>query len=304
MSKKFLKRIALLIAVCTLFILSIAYWMLPEKIIQPYRYRLEAHPEFRVNALRDALHDFPDSSFFISMPDGTKISATLFQLDQPKSTIVMLCGIGACKEMNMPIALDFLKSGHQCLLLDVRAQGMSEGTYMTYGYFEKYDVKECVNFLHRRFPNLPVGVLGFSLGGAIALQSMDTDERIEFGCILSTFDAMETVVNLYASRAVKGIPLRPITDLALAGAERIAQFETDSVWPSRSSSRITRPVLFVHGDQDRHIPWKYGYANYLACPSPFKQWLLIRDADHNNLMARGGEALTQALIQFADRHTQ
>lgn len=301
--RKFYLGILAILSFGLLLMVVVSYWILPYNIVQPYRYRIANHPEFRIEALQNALRSYPDSNFFLTMPDGTRIAALLHTCERPKSTIIMLCGIGACKEMNLPVALDFLNAGHQCLLIDVRAQGASDGTFMTYGFYEKQDVKECVDFLEQRFSSLPVGVLGFSLGGAIALQSMDADPRIRYGCILSTFDAMETVVNLYASRAAKGLPLRPITDLAIAGAESMAKFEADSVRPSVASSRILRPVLFVHGDQDQHIPWKYGYENYLACSSPLKQWLLVQGANHNNLIERGGEALKTQLIDFADKQS-
>jgi len=128
----------------------------------------------------------------ISVPakDGIRLSGWFLKsrTDSARATVIILHGIGSCKETQFDRAKILSDNGYNSVVLDLRAHGESGGEYCTFGYYEKYDIQAVVDSLLRMTNGKPVGIWGASLGGAVALQAMGLDHRISFGIIESTFD--------------------------------------------------------------------------------------------------------------------
>lgn len=62
-------------------------------------------------------------------------------------------------------------------------------------------------------------------------------------------------------------------------------------------SAVTFPILIIHGDKDRIIPFGHGRKLYEKAPSP-KRFLHVPGAGHNNIIAAAGESYWQSLAEF------
>lgn len=108
-------------------------------------------------------------------------------------------------------------TGLNVLLFDLRAHGRSEGKIISFGYLERQDVLGAVGFLHSRGIRR-IGLLGFSLGGIVAMLSA-------------------AVCNDIAAVVTDGGPARMLTAMATRGAEwRIPR------WLSEAGARLTLTV--------------------------------------------------------------
>lgn len=305
MKKHQRKGVLLFCCIALLAMIVFGYWLvfvqLPTAIVMPYRYNIAEHKEVPVERMYAQLKFTDSTHVHILTYDGLRQDAVWLRTRGAKATIVCLHGIGACKELMLPLAGVFLEAGFNVLLLDIRAQGASEGAVMTYGYRERYDVQAAVRSLINQSPEEAVGISGVSLGGAIALQAMEVTPELQCGIVMSTFASMRDVVHLYAARTA-GFRIDLIADLAMLGAEGIAHFQVDSVQPMLSASRLKEPVLFIHGDADLHIPEDNGRKNYLACASPGKEWFTVKGANHNNVLEKGATRLQEMLSDFAKKH--
>ena len=66
--------------------------------------------------------------------------------------------------------------GYNCLVVDHRAHGKSEGSTITFGIKERYDVVSWCNYIANRFGlDTLVTISGISMGGATVLMSADLD---------------------------------------------------------------------------------------------------------------------------------
>jgi len=219
-------------------------------------------------------------------------------LPETKATVIILHGIGACKETQLGRARILADAGIATAVLDLRAHGRSGGEYCTFGYCEKNDIHDLVDRLLVEHPERPVGIWGISLGGAIALQEMGMDPRIRFGIIESTFDEFEKVAVEYGADFMFGLRSKWLTDRVLAKSGQIAHFDPDMVKPVVSAQQIHVPVLFMHGDNDDKIPIEFNRRNFEAVASPDKQWITVSGADHLNVWQKGGDALEQRVQHF------
>lgn len=116
---------------------------------------------------------------------GLRVSPTI-ELDAyfvpatapPRANLIILHGVGSCKETYLPNAAALCALGYNLFMVDQRQHGKSGGRYLTYGHREKHDVRKMVDWLVKKTDGLRTGIYGNSMGAAVALQSMAHDPRL------------------------------------------------------------------------------------------------------------------------------
>jgi uncharacterized protein len=281
----------------------IAAWIiLPDIILKPYRASLTVVRNTFPDGITPDIYGMSYEDYDIITSDNVKLEGLLIHADSiPKANIILIHGIGAYKEIFFHLAKRLSKSGFNVLLFDLRAMGQSGGEYCTYGFLEKQDVKQYTDSLISKFPNLPVGVYGTSLGGAIALQSLSNDPRLQAGIIECTYDKMYKVVRAYTERFI-GFPFNLVADFALWRAEMKAGFDADEMNPVVHAANIRQPVFISHGDKDVNIPISFGKNNFDALRTQNKIFYTVPGADHNGISKHGGKDYEQAVSEFLEKH--
>ena len=215
-----------------------------------------------------------------------------------RGTVVLLHGISSCKEALLPHARWLGAWGYRCLLFDSRGHGESGGQFCTYGYRERHDLVRCLDAAEARFGPLgPVAVFGMSLGGALALQWMEIDERVSCGIVESAFASLAEVAAAYQQRLTR-IRSSALTGLALAGATRLAGFPAATLSPESAAARVQQPVLVIHGDADCTVPLAHGERIFSRLRSPASRWLPVPGGTHYRLSRSGGEEYLAAMRTF------
>lgn len=228
--------------------------------------------------------------------DGLKITASFIKSKQARKNLILVHGIRSSKADFSSIASRMLDSGYNLLAVDLRAHGLSEGKYCTFGAKEKEDISMFVDFLKNE-NDLPIGIWGRSLGGAVALQALATDKRISFGIIESTFSSFDKICKDYFKRYA-GFRLDWFVDFAIWRTGHLAQFNSDIERPKESCKRITQKILMVHGQDDKFISVDYGKENYESLASKQKEFVEIPNAGHANLWQAGGEQYFKKVFDF------
>jgi pimeloyl-ACP methyl ester carboxylesterase len=139
------------------------------------------------------------------------------------------------------------------------------------------------------------------MGGAIAIQSLEYDERINFGVVESTFTELDQIVYDYQKRFSLGIGLRFATNYSLKEAGNIASFNPDDVKPINSVRNIEQPMFISHGDSDERITHHYGQQLFENLKSTDKTFELVKGAGHLNMFQVGGEAYKSKIFNFIDK---
>jgi uncharacterized protein len=220
---------------------------------------------------------------------------------KPKGIIILLHGIGSCKEMHIDYAANLVGHGFHVLVYDQRAHGKSGGKYCTFGHNEKYDLKQYVDMLSAQYSSLPIGIHGASMGGAVALQALALDKRLRFGIIESTFNTLENVVVEYGHDYFK-FRSRWLARRILSKSAEIAQFNPFDIKPVEACKAIDQPILMVHGEADDKIPIAFNKENFEALASSDKEFYTIKGAGHNNVGDIGGEAYSRKILAFLDKN--
>ncbi len=288
-----------LIVLLILFLLALAAGFYLATYVAPYAI---VQPPRKVRQETPATYGLTFEHTRLATADGTALDAFYIPATVPaRSNLIMLHGVGSCKEVYLGTTAELTALGYNVLLWDQRAHGKSEGQYLSYGYREKEDVSLAIDWLENKNPGLPTGIYGNSMGGAIALQSLAHDGRLGFGLIESTFQDLQTTTYAYGRR-MSGLPLpRWLTNYVLDQAGKIADFPPRSIQPLLSARAITQPVLLIHGDTDRNIGIENAHALFAALASADKELYTVQNGDHADLWDKGGDLYREAWFGFLKR---
>ncbi len=210
----------------------------------------------------------PLSGWWLPRPESTRVAVVCYGYRNRKWEML---GIGAA----------LWRRSYNVLLFDYHGHGAHAGTRVTLGYRERDDALAAIDFAYQRVPGARLGVIGFSMGGAIAIMAAARDPRILAVVADSSFAAQRNPVrkrvhrSLHLSRA--GSPLLFLADQFLY---RLLGYHFRDVEPIRDIKNLgQRSILLIHGTEDSIVDYHDSEALYDAAPGPKELWL-VPHVDH------------------------
>jgi len=189
----------------------------------------------------------------IAASDGARMSAWWMRpANWNGNCVTVLHGIGDSRVGSAGFAPLFLNEGYAVLLPDSRAHGASEGRFVTYGLFEKYDTLSWADWM-RRAGCGKVYALGESLGAAVLIQAAAV--RPVFSAIVAECafaDLRETAE--YRARFAAGPAAKFVVGSGMLYARFADGLDFTLVSPLRSIALARTPILLIHGLADSRTP--------------------------------------------------
>jgi uncharacterized protein len=237
---KALVRVA--VACGAVLLLSLwAFWM----AVRPPRLTIPGTPQDYRLAAEDLT---------LTTADGVKLAAWLITAAAPSApAVVVLHGYPANKADLLPIA-GALHSRFTVLLVDFRSFGKSEGRVTTLGLRERADLRAAVDALAQR-GHTHVGVVGYSLGGAVALLGAAEDPRIRAVAAWAPFADLRVLArDLYAMFWVLKYPF---VELMVLWGRVFLGGDITRPSPEMAAARLTVPVQLWASRNDDQIPFTH-----------------------------------------------
>ena len=173
------------------------------------------------------------------------------------------------------------EQGINVFLIDHRASGESEGTYITYGAKESRDCFDWLRFMIKEFgDDIKIILHGVSMGSATVMMmtGMMLPNNVSFAiadCGYATLKD-QLVYNFNQNHMPAGLCYTMFKTMA----KLVAKYNPDYVEPIYAVENSNIPILFAHGDADDFVPYNMVYALYDACPNPKKELLIVKGAEH------------------------
>jgi fermentation-respiration switch protein FrsA (DUF1100 family) len=192
-------------------------------------------------------------------------------------TIVMVHGWTSSRREPMGKAGYLLDAGYNVLVFDLRGHGQSDGDYTTLGYVEPDDVASAVTFARSRDPG-PIALFGFSMGGALAVETGARDADVAAVVEDSGYGSLDNVFRAGFER-LTGLPPVPFGLPLIAIGQVDLRMPISAVRPVLDAAHLRKPLLAIVGTADRVVPPSEGFDIFHAAPGP-KELLVVPGAAH------------------------
>jgi len=246
----------------------------------------------------------------ISAGDGVLLKAWYVRPQKENGRdILMLHGVADNREGVAGFAEPFLDHGYGVLLPDSRAHGESEGTLATYGLRESDDIHRWVDWLYTSRKSRCVYGFGESMGAALVLNSLTTEDRFCAIVAESPFSNFRSVAYERAAWYVRAPTWIGLTLLRLpvevgmdyAKLRYDLDFDTDS--PADAVSHSETPILLIHGTSDINILPRHSELIAAQCPTHVKLWE-VPGAVHCGASSTEPEMFWSKVLSWFDSHSQ
>jgi alpha-beta hydrolase superfamily lysophospholipase len=241
----------------------------------------------------------------LSKLDQIRLSGWAIETDHPpKGVIIMAHGYKENRlQHNVPaLALSQSLVGHDyhVLLFDFRNSGESEGDLTTVGYHEKEDLISVVHYAKEKYPDLPIGVIGFSMGAVTSITAAEEETAIEAVVADSPFANMREYLTANLS-VWSDLPDFPFTPIILTLMPTITGLDIDEVNPREAVKNVHSPMLLIHGDGDTSIPNRNSKEILENSVHPDTALWIPSGSGHVKGYADYPEEYTKRVIQFFDQ---
>lgn len=197
-------------------------------------------------------------------------------------TLVILHGWGGNAELMLPLAIPFRRAGFNVLLFDARNHGGSDGdTFSSLPRFAE-DLGMALAWLKRHHPARAecVAVLGHSVGAGAALFEASRNPDIAAVISIAAFAHPARVTE--ASVRHLHLPA-PMVSGIIRYVEWLIGHRFETIAPMNTVTRITCPVLLVHGRADRVVPVEDARLIHARSSGTHVHLLEIDGADHDSV---------------------
>ncbi|MBD3231591.1 alpha/beta fold hydrolase [Candidatus Dependentiae bacterium] len=211
----------------------------------------------RANEIRESLDKRSDTKkVSFKTKDNIKISGYLTIRKGAIANLLVCHGYQSCKEFSSDV-LDLFPN-YNILLFDFRAHGQSDGKYRTLGCHEYKDVIAAVNFLKDKTKNynknLPLIILGTSMGGSTAIKALEYEPNLCNAIILdSSFSDLRTII-YHSFKYKANLPAYPFLPIIERMTNFLASCDIGKMCPSKNIKNVKQPILFIHSCIDNIVP--------------------------------------------------
>lgn len=231
--------------------------------------------------------------------DGLKLRGEFIDNNSDK-TIIFCHGITVGLIWSIKYIDMFYERGWNILLYDHRRHGQSEGKYSTYGYLEKKDLDLWVKWIvDKKGNNSVIGLHGESMGAATVLQYININEYVKFiiaDCAYS--DLMELLTRKIKEEYT--ILLYPILYLSNLKSRIRAKFDYRWIKPIECVKKTNIPIMFIHGNNDKFVPWDMSVAMYKAKVNGMKKLYIAEKAAHARSIEVNKQKYEEEVMSFIE----
>jgi hypothetical protein len=210
----------------------------------------------------------------LATPDGERLMAWWKPPQPGKALLIYFHGNGGSLRNRRFRAEALTQGGRGLLLVSYRGYSGSSGSPSEEGL--RIDARTAYDWAARSHDLRRIVLYGESLGTGVAVR-LATERRIG-GLILDApyTSTAEVASGLYWYVPVSWLMLDQYRSIDVIG-------------------EVKAPILVMHGDQDRIIPFAFGERLYAAAPEP-KRFLRLPGVGHTRVLESGGLAAVNAFL--------
>ncbi len=284
-------NLAILLAAVLILAAGVTAWVGSGQMIHPPRRR----PELKPSDL-----DLPSESIEFRASDGCTLRGWFIPAPQAKGAIIFSHGYAGERSPDLIYAPTFHRAGYDLLFFDYRGHGASDGCFTSLVYFERRDLLAALDFLKQRGITR-AGILGFSMGGAVALAAAPHRAMVVAVATDCTFAELQIIMgNAVRARGAPPFLASLIGWLMVCFASLRLRANLFSANPIRWVDKIApRSLLLMHAQEDESVPVEQAYRLFERAREPKELWI-VPHAKHRKIEDVAREEYRERIVRFFD----
>lgn len=213
--------------------------------------------------------------------DGLRLVGHYFKCDNAKRVVICMHGWRSGWSFDFGGSVDFwLGEGCSLLLVEQRSHGKSEGDYIGFGVYERYDCLDWIEYVKERERDLPIYLCGISMGATSVLMAagLGLDERVH-GIIADCGFTSPRAIWSHVMKKDYKLSDKLAYPIANFFISKKAGYDGEEASTVEAMRHCSVPVLFIHGDADEFVPHSMTLEAHDACTAD-KSLLIVKGASH------------------------
>ena len=221
-------------------------------------------------------HTIPADSIYVRGEEGNK----------NRQTVILVHGLGGNRYTNYPLAELFLQNGYNVLTYDQRSTNENTAKYTTFGYWERYDLIDYIDYVSQCAPEQIIGVWGTSFGGATAGMAMEqkaVESKVDFLILDCPLSDMKWMLETELRNMDIGLPISYMLWCGNIVNKIKLGFWYEEANVCDKIENIEIPTLIINSKADTCTPQFMGQEIYDAIKATGKMIWTVEDSAHTEM---------------------
>ena len=231
------------------------------------------------------MHKSDFETVSLTSSDGLKLKGYYLEADEPTNQTVIIAHGYAGKAKNMAAYAKYYHEtlNYNVLMPDARGHGASEGDYIGFGWHERKDYLQWIDYIIERKGNdSKIALHGVSMGASTVLMTSGEKLPNQVKVIIADcgYTSAKDVLS-YQLKRMYHLPSFPILQSTSLLTKIRAGYSFEEASAIEQVKKTELPILYIHGGSDTFVPVEMVHQLYKATPSE-KDIYLVPEAEHGN----------------------
>ncbi|GAB2566336.1 alpha/beta hydrolase [Gracilibacillus alcaliphilus] len=238
----------------------------------------------------------------ITSSDSLRLHAKYIQNEQEAGKAVILAhGFRNTGDDMGKLARLYYQEGFDILLPDARGHGESEGDYIGYGWHERHDYLNWIQFLIQERGAADIILHGNSMGAATVLMASGENLPSEVKGIIADSGYSSVKAELqHQLKNIYNLPSFPLLNVTSVITKIRAGYTFEEASVVKQVQENTLPLLIIHGEDDDLVPTAMGRELYEAAGGEKELWI-VPDAGHTKAFDNVTREYENRIKAFLDK---
>ncbi len=219
-------------------------------------------------------------------------------------TVIIVHGYGGSYIEMQPYCKFFMARNFNILAVDNRAHGDSEGRCLGFGWYDRLDILDWLDFLNKKNPEQKIVLFGVSMGATAVCCA--SGEKLPSNVVAAISDcAFANGEKQIRQVVAKKFPIGKLfIKHFLSYLKRVHSFDIMQVDAIKQVKNTKIPILYIAGQADDFVPVQNLFDLYSATPENLREKYVVQDAGHSLSYATAGVMYERKINSFLTMHTK
>ena len=215
------------------------------------------------------IYDYKDKEdVFINSFDNLKLHGYILKTENSDKWAITVHGYTNKAESMSAMAYKYHSLGYNILMPDLRGHGKSEGSYVGMGWHDRLDILKWIDLIIKENKDAKILLHGISMGAGTVMMVSGEELPENVKVIIEDCGYTSAKEQLaYNLKTMFKLPSFPILNFCSLITKIKDNYFISEASAIKQLQKAKVPILFIHGDKDKFVPFYMLDKLYNACSS-------------------------------------